>query len=647
MSPTHESSVQRLASGGLIDRARSLQFAFDGVTYRGYAGDTLASALLARSVRLIGRSFKYHRPRGVLTAGSEEPNALVELRRGERCEPNTRATTIELFDGLEAQSQNRWPSLAFDLGAATSLLSPLFAAGFYYKTFMWPASFWEKLYEPAIRRAAGLGRASMAADPDVYEKTHAFCDLLIIGAGPAGLAAALTAGRSGARVMLCDEDFVLGGRLNGDNREIDGAAGSVWARQAAAELEALPNVQILRRTTVFGVYDAGTYGAIERVSDHVALPPAHQPRQRLWKIVAKRSLLATGAIERPIAFGGNDRPGVMMASAVRTYLNRFAVAPGRRAALFTSCDDGWITAFDLARAGIVVEAVLDARKEIDSTLIGKAKQLGIAVIADARVTDTRGRHGLTSISVRDRDGRIRDLDIDLLAMSGGWNPNLGLTTHLGSRPSWSEPLAAFIPGEPPRGMRTIGAAGGTFALADVLREGVTAGANAAKELGFAPPAQHSPGADDEPIAFAPFWHVAESRSKAFVDFQNDVTTDDVALAAREGFRSVELLKRYTTLGMATDQGKTASVNGHAIMAQLTGRPMIEVGTTTLRPPHTPVAIGALAGHHRGRQFRPTRLPPSHRWAEEQGASFVETGAWLRAQWFARAGESDWLTTVSR
>jgi methylglutamate dehydrogenase subunit C len=638
---------RRLSSGGLIDRDRRLHFSFDRAAHDGYAGDTLASALLGSGVKLFGRSFKYHRPRGLLTAGPEEPNALVELRKGGRLEPNTRATTVELFDGLDAQSQNRWPSLTFDVGAITSLFSPLFAAGFYYKTFMWPASFWEKVYEPAIRRAAGLGRASGEADPDNYEKTHVFCDLLVIGGGPAGLVAALAAGRAGARVILCDEDHVLGGRLNGDAREIDDQPGQIWAQKTAAALEAMTNVRVLRRTTVFGVYDGRTFGAIERVADHLPAPAPREPRQRFWKIVARQSILAAGAIERHIVFGGNDRPGVMTASAVRTYLNRFAVRPGRSAAIFTSCDDAWTTALDLCKAGVHVEAILDVRTEIDPRLTGRARQAGIAVFPGAQVLDTHGSRELKTISIRSADGRFRDLAVDLLAVSGGWSPNLGLATHLGGKPSWSDVLAAFVPGKAPPGMTVAGAAGGTFGLEDTLSEGTRAGGAAAEAAGFTARPQLPPKADDDHVGVKPFWHVAASRSKAFVDFQNDVTSEDITLAAREGFKSVELLKRYTTLGMATDQGKTSNVNGHAIMAQLIGRPMSEVGTTMFRPPHTPVAIGAFAGHHRGRRFRPIRHTAGRRWAEQQGASFVEAGEWLRAQWFPKPHESDWLTTVSR
>jgi heterotetrameric sarcosine oxidase alpha subunit len=642
----------RLSAPALIDRSSPLDFTFDGRRYSGFSGDTLASALLAAGVRLVGRSFKYHRPRGVLTAGSEEPNALVELRTGARREPNTRATVAELFEGLEARSQNRWPSLGFDLGAVNSLLSPIFVAGFYYKTFMWPAVFWERVYEPLIRRAAGLGKASLEADPDRYEKAHAFCDVLIIGGGPTGLAAALVAGRAGARVILCDEDFVFGGRLNQERHEIDGKSGTEWARQIEAELASLPDVRLMRRTTVFGAYDAGlsgtrTFGALERVADHLPVPPPHQPRQRYWKIIAQRTVLAAGAIERPIVFGGNDRPGVMMASAVRGYLNRFAVVPGRRVALFTGNDDGWKTAIDLAAAGIEVEALIDARDAVSPKMLERAKRWKTRLFLGANVIDTRGGRALERIVVRDGQGRTIRLSVDTLAMSGGWNPNLALSTHLGGRPRWSAEISAFVPGDLPAGMSAAGAACGSFALAAALRQGAAAGADAAASTGFSPANPPSWRTPDEPTQLSALWHVEEFTSKAFVDFQHDVTYEDVALAAREGYRSVEHLKRYTTLGMATDQGKTSNLNGLAIMAALTERAIPEVGITTSRPPYTPVAIAALASQHRGKHLRPTRLTAGHAWAQEQGATFVEAGLWLRAQWFAKSGETDWLTTVAR
>jgi sarcosine oxidase subunit alpha len=513
---------------------------------------------------------------------------------------------------------------------------------------MWPASLWEKLYEPLIRRAAGLGSASSEPDPDTYEKTHAFCDVLVIGAGPAGLSAALIAGRSGARVILCEEDFMLGGRLNGDRGEIDGMSGSDWARRAESELRSLPEVRVLPRTSVFGVYDGSTYGAIERVSDHLPLPAPHQPRQRYWKIVAKRIVLAAGAVERPIVFGGNDRPGVMMASAVRTYVNRHGVAPGKRVVLFTATDDGWKTATDLANAGVVVEAIVDPRREVDGPLVATAKRIGSRLFCGARVVEAHGARGLARVDILDGAGQLQRVPADCLAVSGGWNPTVSLSTHLGGRPRWRDDLAIFVPGDAlPPGMAIVGAARGSFGLGEALHEGTVAGAEAAESAGYRVPASPRPSSDDEATGGAAFWHVAESRGKAFVDFQHDVTDGDVALANREGYRSVELLKRYTTLGMGTDQGKTSNINGLAILAALTERTIPEVGTTVFRPPYSPVAIGALAGHHRGSDFRPTRLTAGHPWAKGHGATFVEVGQWLRAQWFAAPGERDWLETVSR
>ncbi len=639
--------ARRRSDGGLIDHSRSLSFSFDGQALAGHPGDTLASALLANGVRLLGRSFKYHRPRGVLTAGSEEPNALVELRSGARREPNTRATVVELYDGLEAASQNRWPSLRFDVSGVNDLLSPFLTAGFYYKTFMWPAAFWEKVYEPLIRRAAGLGRLSGAPDPDTYEKSYAFCDVLVIGAGPAGLMAALTAGRAGARVILADEDFRPGGRLLAETHEVGGVSGALWTDQVMDELASLDNVRCLPRTTVYGVYDGGTYGALERVADHLPVPPPGQPRQRLWKIVAKRAVLAAGAIERPIAFGNNDRPGILLAGAQRSYLNRFGVLAGSRTAVFTCNDDGWRSAADLVRIGAEVAAVIDSRP--DARRPDHLNGLdGVELIAGGRVVETRGRFGLTSLDCLDRDGRRRSLTVDCLAVSGGWNPALHLTCHQGARPVWSDDLAAFVPADNlPAGLAVAGAAAGSFSTQAALREGADSGGAAAEAAGHAVRKPELPAAEDGAVALTPFWHVKESKSRAWLDFQNDVTVKDVALSFREGFQSVEHLKRYTTLGMATDQGKTANVQALAIMAELTGKSIPETGTTVFRPPYTPVPIAAFAGRSRGKDFRPVRLTPSHDWAVEQGAVFVETGAWLRAQWFPQAGETHWRQSVDR
>ncbi|RLP27621.1 sarcosine oxidase subunit alpha family protein [Mesorhizobium sp. YM1C-6-2] len=639
--------THRLASGGLIDRGKPLGFSFDGQTMSGYAGDTLASALIANGVKLVGRSFKYHRPRGILTAGSEEPNALVELRSGARREPNTRATTVELYDGLVAASQNRWPSLSFDLLSVNQLAAPIFVAGFYYKTFMWPGALWEKFYEPLIRRAAGLGRAAPESDPDHYEKAWAHCDVLVAGGGPAGLAAALAAGRAGARVILCEEDATLGGRLLSDGGTIDSMPAADWVARAVEELGAMPDVRIMTRTTVTSAFDHGTHAALERVNDHVPVPPEHQPRQRLWRIVAKRTVVAAGALERPVVFGGNDVPGVMLASAVRTYINRYAAAPAKRLALFTNNDDGWKTVDAALASGLTIAGVVDARAEVSAGQRALASKHGFAVLNGVVDHVDGGKAGTGKIAVALAGGATATLEADGLAVSGGWNPSVGLTSQHRGRPKWRDDIAAFVPDGGPVGMVAAGSANGVFSLAGCLKEGHAAGAAAAADLGFGNSAGAAPSSDDDATyALKPVWHV-KGKKKAFVDFQNDVTASDVALAALEGFQSVEHLKRYTTLGMATDQGKTSNTQGLAIMAELTGRSIPETGTTIYRPPYVPVAIGALAGHHRDENFHSVRLTPSHHWAAEQGAVFVDTGLWKRAQWYPKKGEKDWLESVTR
>ena len=634
------SGINRLV-GGLIDRARALTFSFDGRRFAGHPGDTLASALLANDIRLMGRSFKYHRPRGPLSAGSEEPNALVELRGGRRREPNTRATTAELYDGLVARSQNRWPALSLDALAVNDLMSPFLGAGFYYKTFMWPAAFWERLYEPLIRRAAGLGRLSGAPDPDVYDKGYLHCDLLITGAGPAGLAAALTAGRVGARVILADEDFLPGGRLNCETHPLGDDLPAGWAAKAAAELAAMPNVRVMTRTTVLGAADHGIHAALERVSDHLPVTPPGKPRQILWRIYAKRSLLCAGATERPIAFDNNDRPGIMLAGALRAYANRWAVAPSMDVAIFTNNDDGLRAATDLAAKGVHIAAVIDTRT--DGPRLDKVNHL-----QGAQVIGSAGRLGLASITVRTADGGSQVIKCGALGVSGGWNPNVQLTCHHRGRPAWNEALAAFVPGGAmPFGMTAAGAANGVFSTAGALGSGAAGAVTALAEIGIAAKPAELPRVEDAPVRLTPFWHVKEGTGRAWLDQQNDVTVKDIKLAHQENFRSVEHLKRYTTLGMATDQGKTSNLGGLAIMAELTGKTIPETGTTMFRPPYTPVPISAYAGRATGKDFRPYRLTPSHQWASEQGAVFIDAGLWMRTQYIPRAGETHWRQAADR
>lgn len=624
--------------GGLIDRSRNLNFTFDGGSYSGHPGDTLASALLANNVRLMGRSFKYHRPRGVFAAGSEEPNALVQLRSGARNEPNTRATLAELFDGLEARSQNRIGSLRFDLLAVNDLLSPFFAAGFYYKTFMWPRVFWEKLYEPAIRRAAGLGKLSMQPDPDAYDKGYLHCDLLIIGGGAAGLAAALTAARSGARVILADEDFRLGGRLLAESHLLNDAAAVDWLETVEGELASLPNLRIMRRTTVFGAFDHGVYGAVERVADHLP-QPGQQVRQTLWRITAKRTILAAGAVERHIPFANNDRPGIMLAGAMRAFANRWAVCPADRVAIFTNNDDGHRTAADLAAKGVEIAGVIDSRKD--------AKALGdYPVFAGGVACDSKGRLGLTQIEIR-QGTRTQWLECGALGVSGGWNPNVHLASHHRGRPVWDDSLQSFVPGDDlPPGMIVAGAANGQWETKAALLSGANAAKTALAQLDISATLPDLPRTDDETMNLHPLWHVP-GKGRAWVDFQNDVTVKDINLAHQENMRPVEHLKRWTTLGMATDQGKTANVTALAVMSELTGKTIPETGTTIFRPPYTGVSISVLGGGDTGQHFRPRRLTPTHHWAESQRATFVEVGPWMRAQYFPRPGETEWRQTVNR
>jgi heterotetrameric sarcosine oxidase alpha subunit len=639
----------RLPSGGRIDRGRTLRFSFDGRGYEGHPGDTLASALLANGVRLVGRSFKYHRKRGIYSAGPEEPNALVRLRSGDRAEPNTRATMAELYDGLVAESQNRWPSLGFDTMGINNILSPLFPAGFYYKTFMWPASLW-MTYERFIRKAAGMGEAARQPDPDRYEHRHAHCDVLVVGGGPAGLAAALTAGRAGARVILVDERAAPGGSLRFESHTIDGAPALAWAESAAGELQA-PDVQVLSRTTAFGYFDHNVIGLIERVGDHLAAPAPHTARQRLWLVRAKRVVLAAGAIERPLVFADNDLPGVMLASAVRRYANEFAVRAGETAAIFTNNDSAYAAAIDLARAGIKVAALVDSRAAPPADLVRAASRVGIDVLPGHVVSRALGRGRLAAVEVGHAAGSARRIDCDVLGVSGGWTPAVHLHSQSGGKLRYDGKAATFVTAQAKQNTVSVGAARGSFTLAECLSEGFDAGAALARDLGFSAGSTSRPAASEERYTVEPLWTVRKPRSggKRFVDIQDDVTAEDIALAHRENFISVEHLKRYTTLGMGTDQGKTSNVNGLAIMASLRGEDIPAVGTTTFRPPYTPVTMGAIAGPHVGKHLDPIRRTPLHDWHVAHRAVMYEAGQWLRPRVYIRDGESfreAWIREVN-
>ncbi|MGR3505261.1 MAG: sarcosine oxidase subunit alpha family protein [Paracoccaceae bacterium] len=628
----------RLGKGGQIDRSQRIGFSFDGHRYEGFAGDTLASALLAHDIRLVARSFKYHRPRGVLTAGSEEPNALVSVGRGGTQEPNIRATVLELSEGLAARSQNAWPSLEMDLLAMNDLAAPFLAAGFYYKTFMWPRAFWERVYEPLIRRAAGLGALSGQSNTDRYERAFAYCDLLVIGAGPAGLMAAQVAARSGADVILCDEDTRTGGRLNAETFEVDGKPGSDWAALVTAELAAMPNVRIMTRTTVTGAYDQGTFAALEKLAPEVAARP-NTPREAFWRIVARRAVLAAGALERPVAFQNNDRPGVMMAGSVRAYVNRWAVSPGRAVTVFGNHDGAHRTAADLMAAGVHVAALIDSRPDA-------VTDLDVPFYKGAQVCDAQGRKGLESISIATTSG-IEKMRTDCLAMSGGWNPTVHLTCHMNGRPTWNADLASFVPTpDAVPGLVAAGACNGTMSTHGCLAEGARIAAAALGDLGFKVPDMALPQAEDAPYAIALLWAVP-GKGRAWLDFQNDVTVKDIKQAAIENFRSVEHMKRYTTQGMATDQGKNSNVAALAVLADATGRGIPETGTTTFRPPYSPVSIAAMGAGAQGAGFAPQRFTTSHAASVAAGAPVVEAGLWYRPSYFPRKGETTWRQSCDR
>jgi sarcosine oxidase, subunit alpha len=651
----------RAERGGHVDRSQRLNFSFDGHAFAGLQGDSLASALLANGVHLFGRSFKYHRPRGILAAGAEEPNALVTVRRDDaRYTPNLRATQIELYEGLEAHSQNRWPSLAFDVGAVNDLFSPLFPAGFYYKTFMWPRSAWKALYEPYIRAAAGLGRAPAQADPDRYSSRYAHCDVLIVGAGPAGVSAALGAASSGARVILCDEQAQFGGSLLAESSgeggpSIDGETMASWLAHALESLRRNRRVTLLTRTTAFGYFPHNLIALNERLTDHLTNPQAGQTRERCWQVRAQQVVLATGAIERPLVFPGNDRPGIMLAAAARGFLNRFAVIPGTRAVLITACDEAYRAAIELHQAGVAIAMIGDVRAQADGAWPEAARRAGLPVQTQTTVLGTRGRLRVKAIELARMDadrrviGGVQTHACDLVLMSGGFTPSVHLYSQSRGALAWDDTVQSFIPAQAAECVRSAGSCRGVFRLAAVLEDGAAAGALAVRDAGFgAAAASAATAAASGAIAqrdatMAGFAGAlpqpdAAPAGKAFVDWQNDVTTRDLALATREGFVSIEHIKRYTTAGMATDQGKTSNLNALGFVSQRLDKAIGEVGLTTFRMPYTPVTFGSFAGFARGDLFDPVRTTPIHDWAARHGAVFEDVGLWKRARHFPAAGE---------
>ncbi|GAB5471494.1 MAG: sarcosine oxidase subunit alpha [Rhodospirillales bacterium] len=665
----------RLTEGGAIDRSRPLRFQFDGQRYAGYAGDSLASALLANGVHLVGRSFKYHRPRGIVSAGVEEPNALFQVGYDPRTEPNVKGTIAELVDGMVLQSQNAWPTLGFDIGAINARFSKFLPAGFYYKTFMGPGrgtKAW-MLYERFIRKAAGLGYAPTQPDPDAYDKTYAHCDLLVVGGGPAGLAAALAAGRGGARVLLVEMDHRLGGSLlNDPEREIDGLPAPAWVARVEAELASLPQVTVKTRTMCFAAYDHNFFALWENVSDHLteAERPEHQPRHRLIKLRTGQAVFAAGAIERPLIFRDNDRPGSMLAASAEAYLRRYAVRPGKRAVLVTNNDSAYRAALALSDGGVEIAAIADLRETPSGPWTVAAQQRGLRILPGQAVYATAGTKRIKAVRVGKLDGEGKSLTgaqeeiaCDLVLNSGGWTPSVHLHSQAKGKLTWEAEAQLFRPAAPGQaGQRSAGGCNGTFGLGAILDEGHRAGKTAAAELGFTAETGKAPQAGGKSggksggegegfLPLRPLWLIPADKplghkGKHFVDQQNDVTAADLKLAMREGFRSIEHVKRYTTTGMATDQGKTSNLNALTLVAETLAKPVPEVGTTTFRPPFAPVSFGAWMGRDVGDLLDPLRKTPMDPWHEANGAVFENVGQWRRP-WYYPQGEETMREAVNR
>jgi sarcosine oxidase subunit alpha len=643
----------RLQSGGRIDRSKALTFTYNGKQYQGFEGDTLASAMLANGIDVVGRSFKYSRPRGIVAAGAEEPNAVMQLGATEATQvPNVRATQQELFDGLVSGATNGWPSVDTDfMGVVGKVGGKLMPPGFYYKTFMYPQSMWET-YEKFIRKAAGLGRSSLENDPDSYEKINQHCDVLVVGAGPAGLTAALTAGRAGARVILADEQSEFGGSLLSSRETLDGTEAIRWVEKVTAELAGMKDVMLLPRSTVNGYHDHNFLTIHQRNTDHISdKAPAGQARQTLHRVRAKWVVLATGAHERPLVFANNDVPGCMIASAVSTYINRYGVVPGSELALMTTNDGGYKAAFDWQDAGRKVVAIVDTRSNPQGAAVAEANKRGINLISGSAIIDVSGSKRVTGVSIAALNadgsavqGSVTKLSADTVASSGGWSPVIHLAGHTGSRPVWDEEIVGFLPGPTVEKRLIAGAIAGDFTTAGALAQGLNAGREALAALDIAAVEVELPTAETvvehPPMTLFHIPHLKKtSEVKQFVDYQNDVTAAGIELACREGFESIEHVKRYTALGFGTDQGKLGNIAGMAIAAKATGRTIPETGTTIFRPNYTPVSFGAMVGRDRGELFDPKRYTAMHKWHVEQGAKFEDVGQWKRPWYFPKAGET--------
>ncbi|MFQ3183225.1 MAG: sarcosine oxidase subunit alpha [Alteromonas macleodii] len=640
--------------GRLINRKKPVSFKFNGKIMRGFEGDTLASALLSNDQMLVGRSFKYHRPRGIVASGAEEPNGLVNLGAGGHFEPNQRVTTQDLFDGLEASSQNHWPSLEFDVGAINAKLGCFMPAGFYYKMFIHPRPMWKHVYEPIIRHAAGLGKAPKDRDADIYEHFYAHVDVMVVGGGIAGLSAALAAGRTGARVLVVEQTTHWGGRAPVDGAQIDGIDAEEWVKIVLQDLEKMKNVMVVARCMGAGIYDHGYVLAYERLTDHLSEKTG--PRHRLWRIRAKQIVTATGAIERPLSFAGNDIPGVMLASAVRDYALNFGTSVGDRTVVVTNNDDAYRTGIVMKQAGLDVPVIIDARL-VAGPLASEAEALGIRILYGKAISSVHGGKRVTGVAICSQAGEgggvLEKIDCDVVAMSGGWSPVVHLWSHCGGKLIWDEVQSHFRPdpSRPPLGadgkgfVSTAGIAQGAMTTHDCLVSGHDAGSAAAKLAGaIGKTGKSAKGDAPKEVPLMPVWIMPQGagyklRSKMWLDFQNDVKVSDVQLAAQEGYESVEHTKRYTTLGMATDQGKLSNINGLAVLSDALGQAIPATGTTTFRPPYTPISLGSIGGEARGDLFQPLRKTPIHSWSNKNGAYWEPVGQWRRAYTYRRGDES--------